>query len=981
MIFLILLIGGNNLNFETNKVYKGFKLLEERDVKEVNSTSRLFTHEKTGAKLIYLSNEDNNKVFTIGFRTPPEDSTGAPHIIEHSVLSGSRKYRTKEPFMDLIKGSLQTFLNAMTYPDKTIYPVASRNDKDFQNLMDVYLDAVFNPRIYEMPEIFMQEGWHYEITDKDSPIEYKGVVYNEMRGAYSSPESLLTERISQSLFPDTIYKHSSGGDPYVIPELTYENFLKFHSKYYHPSNSYIYLYGDGDILEHLEYIDREYLSAYDKKEIDTEIKLQEPLQNELVEYYPISEEESDVNRDYLALNFVLGKATDKKDNLMSDILNDVLINSTAAPIKEALIDAGIGEDILGYSSGGIQPTFSVIAKNASEDQRDKFKEVIMDTLKDLIENKIDRKLIEATINKLEYSLRESGGYSTVGILYGFNIFDNWLYDGDPLANLEYEETIKFFRDALKTSYYEDYLKDHFIENVHNSLVVLKPQKGLAKEKDNILAEQLVAYKASLSDEELNILIEKNKALERFQLSEDTIEDKNTIPKLSIEDVNNKPLHIDQDVYKEDITILHHDLFTSGIIYLDMVFDLKHIDKELVPYVSLLTQLIGDVDTANYKYADLSNEIYINTGGIFFNASALSDRKSDDFYPKLTVSSKVIRQKTTELFKLIKELITNTKLEDKKRIKEIINQIKSRIEMNIYSSGHAVAQGRVTSYFSKSGKYLELLSGLDFLWFIDKLAKNFDEEADDILANLQKTYALLFNKNNFIVSVTGEKEDLDLVNKNLNLVTDILSEEKHPEAKLDLKVEKLNEGIMSSSNVQYVSKGYNLKKLGYEYKGNMAVLSTILSRDYLHNWIRAKGGAYGAGISFNSKGDVSTFSYRDPNLVDTLKVYDGLGDYLKNVKLDKEDITTYVIGTMNKLDPPLTASQKGQIGLSRYITNLEYEDVKRQMDEVLSTTEKQIKEYGSLLEEITKQDYICVFGNEDKIKENKEVFLNLVQLKS
>lgn len=446
------------MKFEIGKIYNGFKLLEEKDVKEVNSISRLFTHEKTGARLIYLSNEDNNKVFTIGFRTPPEDSTGVPHIIEHSVLSGSKKYRTKEPFMDLIKGSLQTFLNAMTYPDKTIYPIASRNNKDFQNLMDVYLDAVFNPRIYEMIEIFMQEGWHHEIMDKDSPIEYKGVVYNEMRGAYSSAESLLSERISQTLFPDTIYRHSSGGDPYVIPDLTYENFLNFHSKYYHPSNSYIYLYGDGDVLEHLAYIDKEYLSNFDRKDIDTEIKIQKPVKNDLVEYYPIAGDESDVNKDYLALNFVIGKATDIKDSLMNEILNDVLVNSTAGPIKEALLKAEIGEDIIGSSSGGIQPAFSVIAKNTSEEQKDKFKQIIFDTLNKLIKEGIDKKLIEATINKLEYSLREAGGYATVGIVYGFNIFDTWLYDGNPLANLEYEETIKFFREALKTNYYEDYIQ-------------------------------------------------------------------------------------------------------------------------------------------------------------------------------------------------------------------------------------------------------------------------------------------------------------------------------------------------------------------------------------------------------------------------------------------------------------------------------------------------------------------------------------------
>lgn len=967
------------MSFKIDEVYNGFKLLEERDVKETNSISRIFTHEKTGAKLIYLSNDDNNKVFTIGFRTPPEDSTGVPHIIEHSVLSGSRKYRTKEPFMDLVKGSLQTFLNAMTYPDKTIYPVASRNDKDFHNLMDVYLDAVFHPRIYEKPEIFMQEGWHYEITDKDSPIEYKGVVYSEMRGAYSSAESLLSERISESLFPDTIYRHSSGGDPFVIPELKYENFLDFHREYYHPSNSYIYLYGDGNVLEHLSYIDREYLSDFDKRDIDTEIKLQEPVKNDLVEYYPISQEENEENRDYLSLNFVLGKATDKKDILMADILNDVLIYSTGAPLKKALIDAGIGEDILGFPSGGIQPAFSIISKNTKEDKKEKFKEVIFNTLNELIEEGIDKKLIEATINKLDYSLRESGGNPTVGILYGFNILDSWLYGGDPLANIEYEETLKFFRDALETSYYEDYIQENFIENNHQSLVVLKPQKGLAEKKDKEVAEELAAYKASLTDDQLNELIERNKALEKFQLSEDSIEDKKTIPKLSIEDVNNKPLQIDQDVYEGDITILHHDLFTSGIIYLDMVFDLKHIEKELIPYINLLTQVVGKVDTKNYNYGDLSNEIFVNTGGIYLSTSVLSDKNTDEFYPKLIVSGKVIREKSTELLELIKELLINTKIDDKKRIKEIINQIKSRIEMNIYNFGHAVAQSRVRSYFSQSGKYSELLSGLDFLWFIEDLAENFDDKSDEILENLQKVYELVFNKNNLIVNITGEKEDLELIQKDLNIVKDVLSEEKYEQSDLDLKLEKLNEGILSSANVQYVSKGYNLEELGYKYNGNMEVLSTILSGDYLHNRIRAKGGAYGAGISFSIKGNVSTYSYRDPNLVETLEVYDKSSKYLRDLNLGEEDLTTYIIGTMNKLDPPLTSAQKGQIGLSRYISHLKYEDVKKQMEEVLSTTEEEIKSYEGLLDEIMKQDYVCVFGNETKIKQNEEVFLNLVPL--
>lgn len=464
--------------------------------------------------------------------------------------------------MDLIKGSLQTFLNAMTFPDKTLYPVASRNSKDFKNLMDVYLDSVFNPRIYELEEIFMQEGWHYEIFDKNDPIEYKGVVYNEMRGAYSSAESQLVERVSQSLFPDTAYRFSSGGDPYVIPELTRENFLKYHSKHYHPSNSFIYLYGDGDVLEDLDYIDKEYLSDFHKRDIDTEVGIQEPVQNELVEYYPISQDENDQGRDYISINFVLGKATDKKDNLMMDLLNDVLINSPAGPVKEALLDAGIGEDILGFDSGGVQPVFSIASKNADEGQKEDFKRIVYETLENLVEYGIDKKLIEATINKLEYYLRESGGNATVGVLYGISIYESWLYGGDPLAHLEYEETLKFLRDALDTDYYENYIQENLLNNTHTSLVVLKPQKGLAEEKDKILQEKLSVYKSSLDEDELNILIEKNKALENFQLTEDTVEAKNTIPKLSLHDVNDNPLYIPQEVYKDDITTLHHDFLQA-----------------------------------------------------------------------------------------------------------------------------------------------------------------------------------------------------------------------------------------------------------------------------------------------------------------------------------------------------------------------------------------------------------------------------------
>jgi Zn-dependent M16 (insulinase) family peptidase len=973
------------MEIKLGSVCNGFKLLEKKDVEEINSVGMLFEHEKSGAKLFYLKNDDDNKVFSISFRTPPKDSTGVPHILEHSVLCGSRKFPVKEPFVELVKGSLNTFLNAFTFPDKTMYPVASTNEKDFSNLMDVYLDAVFYPNIYKYPEIMMQEGWHYELDNKDEDITYKGVVYNEMKGAFSSPESILFRKISESLFPDTQYGVESGGDPEVIPELTQEQFESFHKKYYHPANSYIYLYGDMNITEKLKFLDEEYLKNFDKVEIDSKILLQNPFerQREIIIQYPISSNEKEEDKTFLSMNFAIDKATNTEVYLAFDILEHLLLETPSSPLKKALIDAKIGKDVFGsFEASVLQPVFSVVVKNSNESEKENFKNLVIETLNKLVKEGIDKKLIEASINIREFQLREADyhGYPK-GLIYSMKSMDSWLYDENPWIHLCYEDTLNKIKSALNSRYFEDMIEKYILKNSHSSVLIVKPLKGLAEEKEADTRKELAEFKQSLTDEQIQKIIDDTAKLRERQVTEDSPEDLKKIPLLSIEDIDTKAKRLPLEEKEEQgVKTLFHPVFTNGIAYVNMYFNTEAVKEELIPYISILGTVLGKVSTEKYYYEDLAKEINIYTGGIRYISQAYAEKGNyERFYPKFIVKSKVLVEDMTKLSHLLSEIIAHTKFDDYKRLKEIIQETKSRMEMIISERGHVVAANHLFSYFSPIGKYEDILSGLEFYKFIVELEKNFENKSEEIGNKLKEVSSIIFNKSNLLLSVTLEEKDYDKFKDNFKLVYDKLGDSNVSPIEYNFEFSPKNEGLMTSSKVQYVAKAYNFIKLGYSYSGSLQVLKSIINYDYLWNQVRVQGGAYGSFSAFQRNGNMFFTSYRDPNLDRTLKVYDEAGDYFKKFNTDDRQMTKYIIGTVSDLDFPLTPSMKGERAVENYIKKVTYEDIQRERGEVLSTKVADIQKFGDMISAVMQQNHICVLGNEEKIKENKDIFNELVNI--
>ena len=963
----------------------GFRLIKENEIGEINSIARIFDHEKSGARLLQLENDDDNKVFSITFRTPPEDSNGLPHVLEHSVLCGSRKFPSKAQFKELAKGSLKTFLNAITMADRTAYPLASRNEADFLNLMNVYLDAVFFPNIHDSPEIMMQEGFHYELNERDDELIYKGVVYNEMKGAFSSPESVIMRKIQTTLFRDAPYGVESAGDPDFIPELTQEGFTSFHKRYYHPSNSYIFLHGNGKLEKQLRLINEEYLQRFNRRDVDSEIPDYEPPhkpQSFALEY-PVSPAEDERDKTYLSLNFVVGKSTDPELCLAFDILRHLLLGTPAAPLRKAIIDAGLGKDVISSFNSSIkQPIFSVVAKNSNPDKKSEFEELILGTLQDLVDNGIDKDSIEASINIKEFGLREADyqGFPT-GLVHSYRAMKSWIYDEDPFAQLSYEPVLTKIKTALTTRYFEELIEKYLLNNNYRSLLILKPVKGMAEKKAQEVREKLAEFKAGLSDKEIDRIIEQTRLLKERQQTPDPPEVLDKLPMLSLSDINRKAEELPL-VEKEisGVRTLFHPMFTNRIGYLNLYFDSSSVPQGLLPYIPMLTSVLGKIGTERYGYGELSNGINIHTGGIDFMAQGFSETDNDKkYHPKLMVISKALMNKLPRLLELLTEIIVHTELDDRKRLREIIQQMKSRYEMAISAQGVMFALFRMRSYFSPAGMYSELISGLAYYKFIADLEKCFDKKADEIVHNLRKVAALIFNRSNLLASFTSAENDYRKLADNFNVLINELASERLEKVEYDFELVRKNEGLLTPGKVQYVAKGYNFRRLGFNYTGHLRVLSKIIESDYLWNRIRVQGGAYGAMINFSRNGNCMVGSYRDPNLKKTLTVFDQTADHIRSFDVSNREMTKYIIGTISGLDFPLTPSMKGQSAAANYISHLTQEDIQRERDEVLAIRPEDIKNLTDMIAEIMGQDNFCVLGSEGKIMENKDIFGKLVNI--
>lgn len=963
-----------------------YEILDEHRVEDVQSDGFILRHKKSGARIAILSNNDDNKVFYIGFRTPPEDETGVPHIIEHTTLCGSKKFPVKDPFIELAKGSLNTFLNAMTYPDKTVYPVASCNDQDFKNLMDVYLDAVFNPNITKYEEIFKQEGWHYELTGKDDELKINGVVYNEMKGAYSSPDEVLSSQIYRSLFPDNTYSKDSGGNPEYIPKLTYEAYLDFYHKYYHPSNSYIYLYGDMDVVERLEWLDKEYLSLYDYKKVNSEINKQ-PAFDEIKNVeaqYSITMDDSQENKTYLSYNRVVGDSLDEMLYQAFDVLDYALVSSPGAPVKQALIDAGIGDDVYGsYDAGILQPVFSFVAKNANASQADEFESIIENTLKEVVKTGINKEALLAGINSSEFKFREADfGQFPKGLLFGLNCLDSWLFDDmKPFIHLECLGTFAKLRKAVDTDYFEKLIQEYLLDNTHGSSVTVKPKRGLGNEREEALAKELSDYKASLSDEEIKKLIEDTEHLKKYQEEPSSDEDLRKLPMLTRADMKKNAMafsNIEDELL--DVKVVRHDIESNGIDYISFLFDAGDFAQSELGYLGFFTNALGLVSTEKYSYTDLANATNIYTGGISTGTASHPDIKDrNNFVFKLEVKLKVLEKNLDKALELMEQMLLSSDFTDTKRLGELVAQIKARLQANLSSSGHLVAAMRSMSSFSRYALYQDELKGIAFYRSICHIEKELSESPKSVSDKLAAIAKKLFARNRMLISFTGNNEAYGNAKPSLEKVIAGFDKMSAIGNQAEVHFNTAKEAFIDASQIQYVAKTGDFICEGYEYTGALRLLRIILSYDYLWINVRVKGGAYGCMNTFLRSGESYFVSYRDPNLSDTLDVYDRIPEYIKSFSPDERDMTKYIIGTFSALDTPMNPEAKGSRSLSAYLEGITYEQIQKERNEILNAQPEDIRRLADLVEAVLKKDSICVIGNENMIKESARLFENVEKL--
>ncbi len=961
----------------------GFKLINVRFVREVNADVYQFEHIKSGARLVKIDSTDPNKTFSIAFKTVPDSDCGTPHIMEHAVLNGSENFPVKSPFDVLIKGSLHTFLNAMTGSDITIYPVASMNDKDYFNLMHVYLDAVFYPLVLKDPRILEQEGWHYELENSESVPEYKGVVYNEMKGAYSNPLRELGYQIDRALFPDTPYRFSSGGYPPAIPELTFEKFKAFHKKHYHPENSYIFLYGDADLNRELEFIDSHYLSNFTKTGQTIPLSEQEPFESrrEKIAFYPVSDKADEPDQTYLTMSWVIGQNTDRFLVMVLDTLAEILVNHESAPLRLALEKAKIGRDVSAFVDELKQNVFQIVVKNANPEDKDRFRQVVTKTLLHTIEKSLDKETLQGTLNRIEFRLREQND-AQKGLTYNFQTLSGWIFKDDPYLGLEWEKNLEKLRTALNTDLLEKTVEREFLENNHYLVLMLAPKAGMEQENYTRIREELKTFKDSLSPQEIESLVIKTRELIEYQKQQDSKEALASIPMLSRSDIDPKAQWYElQEKESQGIKVLHYKDFTHKIAYVQLLFDMSHIPQELLPYAGLLSECLGVMSTKNFKYGKLDNALNRHTGA--FNAgvtSFLENRDDSRLLPKFVIYGKALTSKVRKLFELMNEILFHTLFDDTERLKQVVTRHQARLDARIKSDGLHVAMSRADSYFSQQGKFEELIEGLDYYGVVSALANDFDRRSPEIVADLIKTAELLFQKNNLIVAVTCESDDYEIFESGLGTLTGQLKSDRAHSQSWDLVSTTSNEGILTPSKVQFVVQGYDFKKLGYEWSGKMRVLDQILSRDWLQNQIRVIGGAYGGFSVISPSGRFLFLSYRDPNLIDTLNRYKQTPDYLKAFDANEDEMTRFITGTIARLDRPLTVSERGKHAIRNYFENVSASDLQEERNNILSTTRGDIQQMVDLVSGVLHENFYCVYGNKERLQSEADLFSHLIEIK-
>jgi hypothetical protein len=959
----------------------GFRLEQKQFIKELDGEGYLFRHLKSGARLLKVVAKDDNKVFSVAFKTPPPDDTGIPHIMEHSVLNGSENFPVKSPFDILSQGSLNTFLNAMTSSDFTIYPVASRNDKDFANLMHVYLDAVFKPLLHKDPRILQQEGWHYELESPESPLIYKGVVYNEMKGAYSAPERQLGLIMDRALFPDNHYGKSSGGHPDAIPQLTYEQFKAFHRKYYHPANSYIYLYGNGDLEKELAFIHRDYLSGYDKIAVDSSIPLQAPPAEPKVVHgrYGVPEGADVAGKTYIARSSVYGLNTDQEFNIALDILAEALVNHQAAPLRLALQKAGIGKDVSASTDGVQQPVFGITVTNAEAADLPRFEQVYLQALQEVVAKGFDRTTLEGIINRHEFSLREGRG-SFTGIMGAMMASGGWLFADDPFITLSFNKELAAIRSKLDQRYFEGLVARMLLQNPHACTVVLEPKPGLEKELAIELEAKLAAIKARMSPEEIAAIVTQTRELIAYQQRQDDAEALKTVPLLEIADIEKKQEDLPLKMGAlAGAPLLHFDTFTKGIVYLNLYFDASAVDQELIPYVQLYSDLVGMLSTDEFSYGDLENQVNLHTGGIFTTLNALAVNRDDArMKPYFSMRGKAMPDKVGRLAALMKQQLLLSKWDDEERLREMLLRTKAQFDQRLAYMGLGIAMNRLGSYISDRGAYQDLTSGFGFYQFLGALCREPDLKA--IAAKLKAVQGKLVNLNGLKIGVTCQREQMQAVNEALPALLAAIPAEEFKPVPYRFVKEALNEGFQDASKVQYVLKGSDYKKLGFQYSGRMNVLSQLLSTVYLQNTVRVQGGAYGGFAVMDDSGLLAFASYRDPNLKKTVENYMGASRFLAGLALDERDLRRLIIGTISDWDRPLDPGQKGAVAVQRYLKGDTLEMLQKERDEILATTLEDLKGFAAMVEKVMAQDMLCVVGNEKKIADEKELFKKILPLR-